>query len=75
MRKRFKPILNHNSEFELDLAPLLAVMVKLVPVLIVSSAFVPIVIIQSELPAPVAAKSAVTRLHQSIRAKECRGVP
>ena len=44
-----------SHEFELDLAPLLSVMVKLVPVLILSSAFVPIVVIQSELPAPVAA--------------------
>ncbi len=50
MRKRFKPILNHNSEFELDLAPLLAVMVKLVPVLLVSSAFVQMMIIETELP-------------------------
>ncbi len=50
MRKRFKPILNHNSEFELDLAPLLAVMVKLVPVLLVSSAFVQMMIIETDLP-------------------------
>lgn len=50
MRKRFKPILNHSSEFELDLAPLLAVMVKLVPVLLVSSAFVQMMIIETELP-------------------------
>ncbi|OFZ31264.1 MAG: TolR-like protein [Bdellovibrionales bacterium RIFCSPHIGHO2_01_FULL_40_29] len=50
MRKRFKPLLNHNSEFALDLAPLLAVMVKLVPVLLVSSAFVQMLIIETELP-------------------------
>lgn len=50
MRKRFKPIINQNSEFELDLAPLLAVMVKLVPVLLVSSAFVQMMIIETELP-------------------------
>jgi biopolymer transport protein ExbD len=55
MRRRSVPAEGLSHEFELDLAPLLAVMVKLVPVLIVSSAFVPIVIIQSELPAPVAA--------------------
>jgi biopolymer transport protein ExbD len=55
MRRRNAPVEGLSHEFELDLAPLLAVMVKLVPVLIVSSAFVPIVIIQSELPAPVAA--------------------
>lgn len=41
---------DYNSEFELDLAPLLAVMVKLVPVLLVSSAFVQMMIIESELP-------------------------
>ena len=50
MRRRFKPIINHNSEFELDLAPLLAVMVKLVPVLLMSSAFVQMMIIETELP-------------------------
>lgn len=46
--KRIK--VNHNSEFELDLAPLLAVMVKLVPVLLVSSAFVQMMIIETDLP-------------------------
>lgn len=50
MRGRFKPKINHNSEFELDLAPLLAVMVKLVPVLLVSSAFVQMMIIETDLP-------------------------
>lgn len=50
MAKRFKLNINHNSEFELDLAPLLAVMVKLVPVLLVSSAFVQMMIIETELP-------------------------
>jgi biopolymer transport protein ExbD len=55
MRRRQVASEGLSHEFELDLAPLLAVMVKLVPVLIVSSAFVPVVIIQSELPAPVAA--------------------
>jgi len=55
MRRRVSSVESLSHEFELDLAPLLAVMVKLVPVLIVSSAFVPVVIIQSELPAPVAA--------------------
>ena len=49
-RRRFKPHINHNSEFELDLAPLLAVMVKLVPVLLVSSAFAQLMIIETELP-------------------------
>lgn len=50
MRRRFKLKINQNSEFELDLAPLLAVMVKLVPVLLVSSAFVQMMIIETELP-------------------------
>ena len=50
MRRRIKPVINHNSEFDLDLAPLLAVMVKLVPVLLVSSAFVQMMIIETELP-------------------------
>ena len=49
-RRRFKTQINHNSEFELDLAPLLAVMVKLVPVLLVSSAFAQLMIIETELP-------------------------
>jgi biopolymer transport protein ExbD len=42
--------LDYNSEFELDLAPLLAVMVKLVPVLLVSSAFVQLMVVETELP-------------------------
>lgn len=50
MAGRYKPQINHNSEFELDLAPLLAVMVKLVPVLLISSAFVQMMIIETELP-------------------------
>lgn len=50
MAGRYQHKINHNSEFELDLAPLLAVMVKLVPVLLVSSAFVQLMIIESELP-------------------------
>ncbi len=46
---------NHDTsgEFELDLAPLLAVMVKLVPVLLVSSAFVQLMIVETELPQAV----------------------
>jgi biopolymer transport protein ExbD len=50
MRRAKKLHINHNSEFELDLAPLLAVMVKLVPVLLISSAFVQMMVIESELP-------------------------
>ena len=40
-------------EFELDLAPLLAVMVKLVPVLLLSSAFVQVMMIETDLPQAV----------------------
>lgn len=50
MRRAKKIKINHNSEFELDLAPLLAVMVKLVPVLLISSAFVQMMVIETELP-------------------------
>ena len=50
MRALKRPKIDHNSEFELDLAPLLAVMVKLVPVLLVSSAFVQLMIVETELP-------------------------
>lgn len=53
MRKRFKPKFNSNHEFELDLAPLLAVMVKLVPVLLISSAFVQVMSVETELPQAV----------------------
>jgi len=49
-RTRKKIHINHNSEFDLDLAPLLAVMVKLVPVLLVSSAFVQLMTIETQLP-------------------------
>lgn len=50
MRRMRKVKVDHNSEFELDLAPLLAVMVKLVPVLLVSSAFLQVMVIETELP-------------------------
>lgn len=50
MGRRFKMHIDRNAEFELDLAPLLAVMVKLVPVLLMSSAFVQMMIIETELP-------------------------
>lgn len=53
MRRRrwVKP--HTDVEFELDLAPLLAVMVKLVPVLLISSAFVQMMVIETELPQAV----------------------
>lgn len=53
MGRLYKPRHNTNHEFELDLAPLLAVMVKLVPVLLISSAFVQIMVIETELPQAV----------------------
>lgn len=49
-RQAKKIKVRHNYEFDLDLAPLLAVMVKLVPVLLVSSAFVQMMVIETELP-------------------------
>ncbi len=48
-----KGIQTNQSEFELDLAPLLAVMVKLVPVLLISSAFVQLSIVESNFPPSV----------------------
>lgn len=51
LKKQFKTHLNH--EFDLDLAPLLAVMVKLVPVLLISSAFVQVMVIETDLPQAV----------------------
>ncbi len=50
MRPIKKIKINHSGEFELDLAPLLAVMVKLVPVLLVSSAFMQLMVVETELP-------------------------
>jgi biopolymer transport protein ExbD len=50
MRKLKKHRTHLSYEFELDLAPLLAVMVKLVPVLLISSAFVQIMIVETDLP-------------------------
>lgn len=53
MRRMNKPKINSNHEFELDLAPLLSVMVKLVPVMLLSSAFVQVMMIESDLPQAV----------------------
>ncbi|RYZ85835.1 MAG: biopolymer transporter ExbD [Proteobacteria bacterium] len=50
MRRAKKININHNYEFDLDLAPLLAVMVKLVPVLLISSAFAQMATIETQLP-------------------------
>jgi biopolymer transport protein ExbD len=49
--RKFKTLNPH--EFELDLAPLLAVMVKLVPVLLLSSAFVQVMMVETDLPQAV----------------------
>lgn len=53
MRRIHKPKINSSYEFELDLAPLLSVMVKLVPVMLLSSAFVQVNMIESDLPQAV----------------------
>jgi biopolymer transport protein ExbD len=53
MRRLKKHTSELSHEFELDLAPLLAVMVKLVPVLLLSSAFVQVMIIETDLPQAV----------------------
>ncbi|MFP5518840.1 MAG: ExbD/TolR family protein [Bdellovibrionia bacterium] len=50
MRRLRKVESQSSTEFELDLAPLLSVMVKLVPVLLLSSAFVQLMVIETELP-------------------------
>jgi biopolymer transport protein ExbD len=50
MGRRYKLNIDRNAGFELDLAPLLAVMVKLVPVLLISSAFVQMMIVETDLP-------------------------
>jgi biopolymer transport protein ExbD len=50
-RKIYRTLNPH--EFELDLAPLLAVMVKLVPVLLISSAFIQVMMIETDLPQAV----------------------
>ncbi len=55
MRRLKKPKINTSYEFDLDLAPLLAVMVKLVPVMLLSSAFVQLMIIETDLPQAVKA--------------------
>lgn len=63
MRRGYKPPTHTATEFELDLAPLLAVMVKLVPVLLISSAFVQLMIVETDLPQAV--KDALDRQVQT----------
>lgn len=53
MRRSRAQIPKTPHEFELDLAPLLAVMVKLVPVLLLSSAFVQVMTVETDLPQAV----------------------
>lgn len=71
----------HNKmphEFELDLAPLLAVMVKLVPVLLVSSAFIQVMTVETDLPQAV--KEAIQQQEQKptanikIEASKAKGI-
>jgi biopolymer transport protein ExbD len=45
--------IHHTSDLELDLAALLAVIMKLVPVLLLSSAFMQLMVIETELPQAV----------------------
>lgn len=54
-RRKVEVDLEKKGEFELDLAPLLSIMVKLVPVLLLSSAFTQIMILETELPQAVQA--------------------
>lgn len=63
MRRGYRPPTHSATEFELDLAPLLAVMVKLVPVLLISSAFVQLMIVETDLPQVV--KEALDRQAQT----------
>jgi len=61
--RKLKRITSKNPyEFELDLAPLLAVMVKLVPVLLVSSAFIQVMTVETDLPQAV--KEAIQQQEQ-----------
>lgn len=62
MRKRYQLNTTTPHEFELDLAPLLAVMVKLVPVLLISSSFMQLMMIESDLPQVV--KAAIEKNQQ-----------
>ncbi|RYZ79757.1 MAG: biopolymer transporter ExbD, partial [Proteobacteria bacterium] len=66
MRRMKKININHNYEFDLDLAPLLAVMVKLVPVLLVSSGFVQMMTIETQLPQVV--QQAIEQQDKNVKA-------
>lgn len=57
-RRRYQFLTDHTIDTELDLAPLLSIMVKLIPVLLLSSAFVQIATIDTELPVSVKAAMA-----------------
>jgi biopolymer transport protein ExbD len=52
-RRTISPRVDTAIDTDLDLAPLLSIMVKLIPVLLLSSAFVQIMIIETELPQAV----------------------
>jgi biopolymer transport protein ExbD len=64
-RRRYKSNSHASTEFELDLAPLLAVMVKLVPVLLISSAFVQMMVVETELPQVI--KEAIEQQEQKTK--------
>lgn len=49
-RRRKQPELDSDSTFELDLAPMLALMVTLIPVMLLSTAFVKVKVIETALP-------------------------
>lgn len=68
MGRRYQKTYTHApTEFELDLAPLLAVMVKLVPVLLISSAFVQLMVVETELPQVV--KDGIEQQEQKTKAQ------
>ena len=68
MRRMKRIQINHNYEFELDLAPLLAVMVKLVPVLLISSAFVQLMTVETQLPQIV--QQAIEKQDKDVKATQ-----
>lgn len=68
MRRIKKIKLNTNYEFDLDLAPLLAVMMKLVPVLLISSAFVQLMTVETQLPQVV--QQAIEKQDKDVKATQ-----
>ncbi len=64
-------IKNQSNQFEIDLAPLLALMVTLIPILLLSVTFVRVVMIETPLPVVVAeaAKRAEKKLQKQVDIK------